>query len=206
MKKILFYLDFLISSQFFGLLWAQEKGYYSKYGLDVDFIEWKEDGKSIIEKVINNVDVSLGSSEENLIISACDEGYKIKALATMLQKSPLVIMTKKNKNINSINDLIGKKVAMHCDGIKVFEAILDIEQINRKLIDIKELPCDPDRLLNDEFDGVQGYAMAEPINLEMSGVKLSLISVTHHNLNPYAQVFFTTDENIIRAHDEIRSF
>ncbi|NPV75427.1 MAG: ABC transporter substrate-binding protein [Anaerolineae bacterium] len=206
MKKFTFFLDFLIEGQFVGLLWALEKGLYKEAGLDVEFVEWVEDGRSIIQKVIDGGRLCAGCSEDNLIISACAAGLPVRALATMLQVSPLVLMTKHSSGIQTIRDLIGKKVAMHCDGIRILEAVLALEKIPTGAVEIHELPYQPDRLVRDEFQAVQGYAMYEPLQLAAMGVDVQTLPVRHHHIHPYAQVFFATLENIEQEPVAIQSF
>lgn len=206
MKKFTFFLDFVMEGQFAGLCWALEKGLYKEAGLEVEFVEWVEDGRSIIQKVLDGGPLCAGCSEDNLIISACAAGLPVRALATMLHVSPLVLMKKRSSSIQTVRDLIGKKVAMHCDGIRILEAVLALENIQPGSVEIHELPYQPDRLVKDEFQAVQGYAMYEPLQLAAMGVDVQTLPVRHHHIHPYAQVFFATLENIEKEQAAIQSF
>lgn len=195
MQPFTFYLDWIITGQFAGLCWAQEKGLYRQAGLAVDLIPWREDGRSIVEKVMAG-GLCAGSSEDNLIVSALGTGHPIKALAGMLQQSPLVLMTKRSSNIQTLTDLAGRRVAMHADGIRILEAVLALAGIDRAAIDLTEVTYDLDNLAQDRFDAVQGYAMSEPLELAALGYDLHLIPVRHYHLHPYAQVFFAGESTI----------
>lgn len=195
MQPFTFYLDWIITGQFAGLCWAQEKGLYRQAGLAVDLIPWREDGRSIVEKVMAG-GLCAGSSEDNLIVSALGAGHPIKALAGMLQQSPLVLMTKRASNIQTLTDLVGRRVAMHTDGIRILEAVLALAGIDRVAIDLTEVTYDLDNLAQDRFDAVQGYAMSEPLELAALGYDLHLIPVRHYHLHPYAQVFFAGESTI----------
>jgi ABC-type nitrate/sulfonate/bicarbonate transport system substrate-binding protein len=191
MQPFTFYLDWIITGQFAGLCWAQEKGLYTQAGLAVDLLPWQEDGRSIVEKVMAG-GLCAGSSEDNLIVSGLVAGHPIKALAGMLQQSPLVLMTKRSSNIQTLADLAGRRVAMHADGIRILEAVLALAGIDQAAINLSEVTYDLDNLAQDRFDAVQGYAMSEPLELAALGYDLHLIPVRHYYLHPYAQVFFAS--------------
>jgi NitT/TauT family transport system substrate-binding protein len=200
-----FYLDWVLCAQFAGLAWAQAKGIYAAAGLDVTLVPWQEDGRSIIEKVEQG-GLCAGSSEDNLIVTARAAGTPVKALATMLQDSPLVLITKAHSAIHSLADLVGRRVAMQPDGNRILEAVLALHGIDRNRVQIHESAYDLNRLAHDRVEAMQGYAMAEPIELAHLGVATRLIPIRHHQLHPYAQVFFASDAVITQHTETLRRF
>ena len=76
MQPFTFYLDWVITGQFAGLCWAQEKGLYAQAGLAVALRPWQEDGRSIVDKVLAG-GLCAGSSEDNLIVSGIAAGRPI---------------------------------------------------------------------------------------------------------------------------------
>ena len=205
MQPFKFYLDWIINSQFAGLCWALDKGFYRQAGLDVTLIPWQEDGRSIIDKVVTG-GICAGSSEDNLIVAGKFAGVEVRALAVMLQESPLVLMTKPSSGIQSLTDLRGKRVAMHVDGIRILEAVLALKGINQTDIEITEVAFDLNNLIQDRFDAVQGYAFSEPFALAAMGVNVHLIPIRDQLLHPYAQVFFATENCIAQHSDTLRNF
>ena len=88
---------------------------------------------------------------------------------------------------------------MHCDGIRILEGMLDLHGINRSELDLVEVTHDLENLQAGRFDAVQGYAVAEPLELEARGVAVSTFPLRHPKLHPYAQVVFAPDE-LLAAH------
>ena len=205
MTNFTFYLDWVICAQFAGICWAQAKGLYRAAGLDVALQPWAEDGRTMIERVMQG-GLCAGSSEDNLIVKAHAQGYGVKAIGMMLQEPPLVLMTRADRGIGCIQDLRGKRVCMHADGIRILEIVLAMEGIAQSELQLAEHPFSLDYILKDEFDAVQGYAMTEPIELATLGVDLHLISVQHHRLKPYAQVFFAHQRCIEEHAAILRNF
>ena len=71
-----------------------------------------------------------GSSEDNLIVSAIADGRGVKAIGSMLQGTPLSLMSRTTQRICSVHDLRGKRVGMHSDGIRALEVILALEGLS----------------------------------------------------------------------------
>jgi NitT/TauT family transport system substrate-binding protein len=204
-----FYLDWIICGQFAGLCWAQAKGLYNSAGLDVNLVPWQEDGRGIVQKVLEashqNV-LCAGSSEDNLLCTARAEGQPVKVLASMLQHSPLVLITHTESSIQALTDLPGKRLVMHPDGNRILEAVLVLGGIDYQALSVSELAYDLGQLTRGNYDAIQGYAMSEPLELAQLGFPTRLIPIRHHELHPYAQVFFTT-ETVIHEHaDEVKRF
>ena len=205
MTPFTFYLDWVICAQFAGLCWAQAKGLYAAAGLAVTLVPWQEDGRGIVEKVMAG-GICAGSSEDNLIVSARARGAPVKAVAAMLQESPLVLITKRASGIHTLADLPGRRVAMQPDGNRILEAVLALEGIDQHSIQISESAYDLNRLAEEQVDAMQGYAMAEPIELAHMGVETHIIPIRHHQLHPYAQIFFAGDSVIEQQPDLLQRF
>ncbi len=188
-----FYLDWLPNAQFAGICWALDRGLYRRAGLDVRLVPWVEDGRSVVEKVVAG-GLCAGSAEDNLVVAARASGRsKVSALAAMFRQTPLVVMSRPESGIRSIADLRGKRVAMHCDGIRILEGLLDFHGIRRSELDLVEVTHDLDILPSRRFDAVQGYAVSEPLELAARGLTVSTFTLRHRKLHPYAQVIFASD-------------
>lgn len=197
-----FFLDWLPNVQFAGICWAIDHGLYSDSGLDVVLVPWVEDGRDIIEKVMAG-GLCAGSAEDNLVVAAnaCAR-HKVSGLAAMFQLTPLVVMSRPETGIQSIADLRGKSVAMHCDGIRILEGLLSLNGIGRDELELVEVSHDLDNLAGRRFDAVQGYAVAEPLELAARGLDVVTFPLRHRELHPYAQVVFAADA-LLATHRKI---
>lgn len=188
-----FYLDWQPNVQFAGICWALDRGMYSDAGLDVTLIPWVEDGRSIVQKVLVG-GLCAGSAEDNLVLAQSARGAgQVSALAAMFKTTPLIVMSRPESSIRRIGDLRAKRVAMHSDGIRILEAMLDLHGISRSDLDLFEVTHDLDNLLERRFDAVQGYAVSEPLELAARGLNVSTFTLRHPDLHPYAQVVFAPD-------------
>ena len=188
-----FYLDWLPNVQFAGICWALDRGMYGDAGLDLTLVPWVEDGRSIVQKVLAG-GLCAGSAEDNLVLAQSARGAgPVSALAAMFQTTPLIVMSRPESSIRQIGDLRARRVAMHSDGIRILEAMLDLHGISRSDLDLFEVTHDLDNLLERRFDAVQGYAVSEPLELAARGLNVSTFTLRHPDLHPYAQVVFAPD-------------
>ena len=205
-QHFVFYLDWLPNAQFAGICWALDHGLYLDAGLDVTLVPWFEDGRSIVQKVMAG-GLCAGSAEDNLVVKANARGEaRVSALAAMFQCTPLVVMSRPESAIRSIRDLRGKRVAMHCDGIRILEGMLDLHGISHSDVDLVEVTHDLDHLLERRFDAVQGYAVSEPLELAARGLPVSTFTLEHPRLHPYAQVIFAADALLVSERRTFEKF
>lgn len=108
LKKITLQLNWLNQFQFAGYYIAKEKGFYKKLGLDVEIKELNQ----TTDFSNSNFDFAVGRS--SLIIDKIN-GKDVVALASIFQTSPLILLTRKDTNINSVDDLKNKRIMITSD-------------------------------------------------------------------------------------------
>ncbi len=187
-----FYLDWVVCAQFGGFIWAKECGLYDDAGLDVTFVPWCHDGRSVIQKGVDHAsggELCAGSVADNLVVSECATSASARVFGAMLQDTPLVLMSRPSQHISSFNDLRGKRVGMHTDGIRALEIVLTLEGFAMGYLDVHEVGFDLEHLIQGRFDALQGYSMTEPVQLETLGVDVDVLPIRHLRLQPYAQTY-----------------
>ena len=108
LDKITLQLKWLPQSQFMGYYVAKEKGYYKDEGIDIDILPGGSD--IISEQNVNNGVADIGVTWVSSLMNYQAQGYKLQEIAQPFQKSGLLLVSKKDKNITSPKDLAGKKV------------------------------------------------------------------------------------------------
>jgi NitT/TauT family transport system substrate-binding protein len=156
-------LDWLYNVQFAGLLLADHLGLYNQADVSVTLQPWESD--MVVPEVVAANPLMLGCSEQNLILAAQAQGAPLKAIATMFQASPYALMLMPDRPARTLQDLIGQKVGVHADGIKVMELVKGINGIQPDQIEVVEIPYENklERLISGELDALQCYAVDEPI-------------------------------------------
>jgi len=144
--------------------------------------------------------------EDNLIVRAAVAGKGVKAIGATMQDSPIQIITLPDSGISSLNDVPGRRIAMHRDGIHLLETVLSLHGIDPATAETTVAGWTLEQLAEGAFDAVQGYTTTEPHTLARRGIATRLIPIRHHRLHPWAQMMFTTDAVIAEHADVLPGF
>ena len=97
-------------AQFAGYIVAFEKGFYKEKGLDVELLTGGPNRSSLDWLSEKKTDIC--SAWLSSALQVRDKNVKLINIAQLIQNSALMLVAKKGRGINTINDLNGKKVAM----------------------------------------------------------------------------------------------
>ena len=200
-------LDWKFNVQFAGLLMADHLGLYRKKGLNVVINPWKDD-MVVPDEVVANP-MMVGCSEQNLILEAQAKGAPLKAVATMMQASPYALMAMPQSGITKLSDLVGKKVGVHVDGLKIMELVKGVSGLKPDDIEVVEIEYDNkvDRLISGEFAAIQCYAVDEPIPFAKKiGQQPTLLALDEYGYKAYAQVFLATNDLLTQHPKMVKRF
>ncbi len=110
LKKITFACHWLPQAQFAGFYMAKQKGFYRKYGMDVDIVHatatvsntgMLKDGKAQFASFFLAAGINMRAN-----------GMKIVNIGQFVKHSSLIIVARKSEGIESINDLNGKSLGV----------------------------------------------------------------------------------------------
>lgn len=99
---------------------AQERGYFTEAGLNVELVPLQGGSDSVVQLAAGNFDAAVGGAGAGLL-NAAARGVKFTIVAPMHTErppvtSPLVISAKRADEIKSVADLEGKRVAINATG------------------------------------------------------------------------------------------
>lgn len=200
-----FQLDWKYNAQFAGLFVAEAEGLYAASDLSVQIREWS-DGLNVIEAVAEGA-VDMACAEQNLILAAQAAGAPVKAVATMFHASPYGLMTVPEVALASLTDLVGKRVGVHVDGIKVMKLVKGVNGITD--IDVVEIPYADkfDRVVSGEFAAVQCYVIDEPIGVAAKyGFEPKVLRLSEHGLLSTAQTIVASERVLAEKPEAVRAF
>ncbi len=200
-------LDWFFNVQFAGVFVAADTGLYDEASLDVLIEPWA-DGVDVPQVVAQNP-MALGCGEQNIILAAQASGAPVKAVATMFQASPSGLMTHPENGITSIDDLRGKKVGMHIDGVRVMNLVKGVNNIADDEIDIVEIPYEGkfERVLNGQLAAVQCYVVDEPIGVEAAyGLVPAVLKFSDYGFTSYAQTIIANDQLLADHPEAVKAF
>ena len=192
--------------QFAGYYVAKEKGYYKKAGLHVNIKEYNShvDINSYVLKTKN----TFGIGHSELILDKLNKYPKIVLLAAINQSSPLVLLSKKRKDLNKISDIVGKKIMMTQNQIYVasINAMLLSKQLQPNNYKIIKDTFNIADLINGNADLMVAYASNEPFRLQEKGIQYTIFDPKDYGYDFYSDILFTSSQMITNNPKTVQAF
>jgi len=198
-------LEWLSNVSIAGALLAKKQGWYEEAGIDLTIKAWESD-MSPIEEVLTGK-AQIGVAEGADIIKARSKGKKIRAVATLFQKSPACLISKKKQGIKTPEQLRGKRVGIyHPSAILIIKIVLANAGMKYDDIIPVEVEGDIQTLLDDTTDIHPGYMNDEPLSIREKGYETNVIPAFKHGYDFYSGVYFVTDTMIQKQPELIQTF
>jgi ABC-type nitrate/sulfonate/bicarbonate transport system substrate-binding protein len=188
---VTFQLDWKPTAQFAGLLLARERGWYREAGIDLTLRPIPKD-EGVVSNVVHHPRW-IGSAESGVLLQARSSGMPIRAIGTMLQGTPICLLSLKSANIRSVKDLIGKRIGVHADGDEAVKYVLHHAGIRRQQVEVEVVGHDLTPLLSGRYAAVQGYSFDEGVALKQAGHDIQILYLHDEGYAAYGQVYFTSE-------------
>jgi PAS domain S-box-containing protein len=188
--------------QFAGYYAAQQEGFYRDAGLDVNIVE-AQDGQDPIQRVVDGeAEFGVGNSE---LVLWRSQGKPVVVLGVIFQHSPLVLLTTRESGIQSLHDLVSKRVAIEANSAELLAYFQD-EGIALDKLTIVNHEFDPQALIDGEIDAMSAYSTDEPFLLQNAGIDYQVFSPRSAGIDFYGDVLFTTEDEIQRHPARVQAF
>ena len=172
-------LGYIPSVQFAPFYLAQQKGYYAAEGLDVTFQNAID--ADLVPKV-GSGQVDIGLSDGTSVIPAVSQGVPIKYVATVYGRFPSIVFAKASSGIDAAADLKGKRIGIpgkYGSSWVMLQALLGSAGLTPGDVAITEYPDfgQGAALAKGAIDAATGFVNNEPVQLELSGTKTSVLTI-----------------------------
>lgn len=194
-RKVTLQLNWLHQFQFAGYYIAKEKGFYKDVGIDIDIKEFQYgmDISNVIED--KKVDFAIGRS--SLLIEKAKKKDVVALFATF-QDSPLMLLTREDSKIKTLNDLKSKNIMMTPDAKTTASilAMLSSQKIYENDINVQDHTFDLNDLISGKTDAMASYLSNEPIILDDKGIKYKIFHSKDYGFSFYDDILFTSSSFI----------
>jgi ABC-type nitrate/sulfonate/bicarbonate transport system substrate-binding protein len=193
------------NAEFAGVLLAKERGWYAEAGLDVTIKGWKS-GISVVDDVSSGK-AQIGVAEGDQLIRARARGESLKAIATQFQKSPRCYISKKERGIDTVEELIGKRVGGNdLKNPIVLKSMLDSKGLRLEDLTLVDVGWNLQTLIDDEVDVFPAFLTNEPLIMKEKGYDVNVIPAYQHGYDFYSGVYFVHETMIQEQPDVIERF
>ena len=188
--------------QFAGYYAALEKGYYRDAGLDVRIEEAKQDTDVVADVTEGRAQFAVGTSA---LVLARAHGKPVVVLAVIFQHSPLVLLARSDTGIDSVHDLIGKKLMLerHADELLAY---LHREGVSENSLQMFPHSFDPGDLVSGKVDATSAYSTDEPFFLTKAKLPFRVFTPRSAGIDFYGDNLFTSSEQLQNHPDRVKAF
>jgi ABC-type nitrate/sulfonate/bicarbonate transport system substrate-binding protein len=199
-------LSWIKNSEFAGEFFADQNGYYTAAGFDsVNLIA----GPAATEAEVLNGNVLVGIANPISVAPVIlNEGAALKIIGTTYQKNPFTILSLKDgANIETVQDLIGKKIGVQAGPNEtLFDALLKANGIDASKVTKVPVQYDPAPLVNGEVDGFLAYVTNESFTVEQQGYPVTNLLFADNGLPFVTESFVVTQDSIDNNRPALKAF
>lgn len=193
-----------------SLFAAEKNGHYANENLKVTLEQGGFGAGGYIEPIdeVLSGKADFGLASASTLIQARAAGKPVKAILSVLQRSPFALISLSDSSITQPADLAGKTVAVSAGGARdTYNAFLSeqgIDPASVNTIDRTDFGIDP--LLNGDVDVLAGWIINEGVMVEEAGKTPSFILPSDYGIETYDFILFTTDDMIKNKPDVVEKF
>jgi len=182
--------------QFAGYYMAKEKGFYKDVNLNVNLLEHKINTNSLEQILSQKVNYAIGRTS---LINNRSHGQKVVLLASILQSSPLALVTKKSSGIQTISDFKNKRLSITNTEAEtsVFPLLLS-HNISKNDIKINHSFDKVNDFINNKTDIITLYTSNQEYLLKKQGIKYNIFHPKDYDFNFYDDILYTSEKEIIQ--------
>ncbi len=187
-----------------GFYAAAQNGFYAEEGLDVTFLEGgpKVDPRQSVAEGR----AQFGAVASDMLILARAEGKPLRAIATLVRRSPVVFITLADSGITRPEEFAGQTVRLVPNVAVAFYAMMAKMGIGQDEYTEVNLPSDVALFASGEAPVWGAYVSGLALTLQQAGYKLNIIYPDDYGVHFYGESIFTTDDLIARNPDLVRRF
>ncbi|WP_066372130.1 ABC transporter substrate-binding protein [Herbidospora mongoliensis] len=187
-----FQLGWIANVENMGLFMADNAGYFKDEGLDVTLTPG---GPSVVvEPLIVSGKALVGLDSVDTIAKARNEGAALKIIAATMQTNPTAIMSLASKPVNTLQDLVGKRLGMQQSGAEIVNTVLKANGIDPADVTMVPVQFDPSPLVAGECDAFVSLLVNQPIQLDLQGVKTTTFTLSEYGYNVWADCLLANDQ------------
>ena len=165
------------------------------------------DGKYVdgISDVLSG-QADFGITSDQVLLQARADGKPLVAVAALLQRNPMAIISLPKNNIRKPQDLVGHTVAVADGGARLlYNALLSAEQIDpTKVNTVVRKTYGIDTLLNGQVDAIMGWIINEGVQVKQAGYEPNFVLLSDYGIETYQNVLVTTEKMVSEQPDVVQ--
>lgn len=187
-------LSWLHSVQFAGSYIAQQNGWWSDAGLQVQLMQGGPNAP--VEPPVVAGTALVGISAADYAAAAVAQGAPFRIIGVAMQKNPFVIASLADKPIRAPADLPGKRIGMAVANTPVLQALCALNGIDPASVQIVPTQYSAQPLIAGEVDGLLCWETDLPVAMAIHGIKAHTMLLADHGYAVHSQTYIATEDSL----------
>jgi NitT/TauT family transport system substrate-binding protein len=179
----------------------------SLYNLDLT-IKAGSDGIDPIKTVLGGT-ADFGVAGADRIITSNEKGADLVIIGVLNFHSPTCFLAKKEKNINTPKNFVGKRVGIltGTNTELIYQIMMKKQGIDRKTVTEQEAPFDLATFIADAYDCRPAFVFDEPVTLDKQKIAYTMIKPEDFGVTSFmGSVYFTTRKMVEEQPEKVQAF
>jgi NitT/TauT family transport system substrate-binding protein len=184
---------------------AEKNSHFAEQGLEVQLQEGGFTDSGYVDPIDQIVKgtADFGMADASSLLLARAEGKPVVAIAAILQRSPLAVISLDGSGIQRPQDLVGRRVAVAEGGAtRVFNTLLGAQGISAGQVEIvPRTTFGIEPLVTGEADALVAWIINEGVQVEEAGYSANVMLMNDYGVDTYDFLLFTS-ETMLREQPE----
>jgi NitT/TauT family transport system substrate-binding protein len=171
LRDVTFRLDWIYQGPHAGFLVAQDKGYYTQAGLNVDLGPGKGSGSTA--QLVGSKATQIGFADGFVVGNSIAKGMNIRAVAGIYRRNPTGVIVRADSDIKTPKDLEGKSIAITAGSAQFQQWPAFVKGCGLDASKIRVINVDPagtpPALITGQVPAIAGFVQGQAPSVEIRG-------------------------------------
>jgi len=173
---------------------AEDSGFYNQQGINISITAGGP--STVVEPLVVSGKALVGLDSVDVAARAILAGAPLKIVAATLQVNPTSIMSLATHPINSLKEVVGKRLCVQTSGLSVIQAVLTANGIDPKDVTMVPAEFDPSPLVTGQCDAFVSFLNNQPVTLAQQGVKTVSFPLSKFGYHIWADCYVVSDATL----------
>jgi ABC-type nitrate/sulfonate/bicarbonate transport system substrate-binding protein len=192
--QITYQLGWVKNFQFAGEYIADYRGYFKKFGLQVDLVAGGPSMSPV--SIVMSGKALIGDSTPDNLTNANAHGGTLRCIGADYQRNPGGIISLAKTPLRTPQDMIGKKIGLQSNNSVIWRTFLKLNNLNPASIQTVPVQFDFTPLVSGEVDGFYGESDDDAVQLRAKGNDIYMLQFADYGYRMFEAIYMVRADSL----------